>query len=639
MVSAIDIDIRKRVEPRAIIDSCCAPGGRFCDVPRNVTDRYETGSTMNMAAVPGKRSASMRRLVSLVGTATALALAIPMLITPAAPVSAATTPVPRLFVGAAAPGSTSYPVPAGSVFVDGSNGNDSAAGNQSSPLRSIAAAVSRAGSGGTIVIRRGSYNESVVIPYDKSLTVQAYPGESVWMDGSVPVTNWTRSGSRWVASNWSPQFSSNIDGKADNSRFLQSGYPMAARPDQVFVNGTALRQVASSSEVVAGTFAVDYSARTLTIGDDPSGRELRASNKAQAIYVQSPGTTLQGFGVRRYATTYDLRGAIKMENVNSVLRDMTVVDNATIGVTISNNNALVERVTIQRSGMLGLGMSAAYGSVVRNSTISQNNTENFKPAPVSGGIKITRTRGITVTGNDVSNNFSSIGIWFDESCYDIRVTNNKANGNSKAGIQLELSDTAIVANNEALGADAGIHIYNTGNVKVWNNNVGGSRLFGLKLSQDERRQATHSTGRDPRRPVPDSTVPWITRNITISNNAFGNGGAFQFYALDGRTNTAVDNMNVTIDGNLFNRRVVSSNPTMVAWGKGDNVTLERYETPSALATAKNGSWRNAQTANSLPIASMGPDMSSASSSVAKSLPSDVAAATGLSTGLRRVGRV
>lgn len=553
--------------------------------------------------------------------------------------AAAAVPVQRLSVGAAAPGSASYPIPSGSLFVDGGSGSDSAAGTQSNPLRSIGAAISRAGSGATIVVRRGSYNESVVVPYEKSLTIQPYPGESVWMDGSIPVTNWSRSGNRWVASNWTPQFSSAIDGKADNTRYLQSSYPMAAKPDQVFVNGAALRQVGSSSQVVAGTFAVDYSARTITIGDDPSGREVRASNKSQAIYVQSPRTTLQGFGVRRYATSYDLRGAIKMENVNAVLRDMTVVDNATIGVTISNNNALVERVTIQRSGMLGLGMSAAYNSVVRDSTITQNNSENFKPAPVSGGIKITRTRGITVTGNDVSSNYNSIGIWFDESCYDVKVTNNKANGNTKAGIQLELSDTAIIANNEALGAEAGIHIFNTGNVKIWNNNVGGSRLFGLKLSQDERRQATHSTGRDPRRPVPDSTVPWITRNITVSNNAFGNGGPFQFYALDGRTNIAVDKMNVTIDGNLFNRRVVSSDPTMVAWGKGDNVTLERYETPAALAAAKNGSWRNAQTTGSVPIGSMGADMSSASSSVAKPLPSDIAAATGLATGLKRVGRV
>lgn len=597
---------------------------------------------MNPATAPRTRSTFHRCSRRLIATTTSLLIAVSLVVPTgswASQVTLSAGPTQRMTVGASAPGSASYSIPSGSVFVDGSNGNDSAAGTQSAPLRTIGKAVSRASSGGTIVIRRGSYNESVVIPYDKRLTVQPYPGESVWMDGSVPVSNWARSGNRWVATNWSSQFSSAIDGKADNSRYLQSGYPMAARPDQVFLNGTALRQVGSSSEVVAGTFAVDYNARTLTIGDDPSGREVRASNKAQAIYVQSPNTTLQGFGVRRYATTYDLRGAIKMENVNAVLRDMTVVDNATIGVTISNNNALVERVTIQRSGMLGLGMSQAYGSVIRDSTVSQNNVENFKPAPVSGGIKITRTRGITVTGNDVSSNYSSIGIWFDESCYDVKVTNNKANGNSKAGIQLELSDTAIVANNEALGAEAGIHIYNTGNVKIWNNNVGGSRLFGLKLSQDERRQATHSTGRDPRRPVPDSTVPWITRNITISNNAFGNGGAFQFYALDGRTNTAVDKMNVTIDGNLFNRRVVRTDPTMVAWGKGDNVTLERYETPAALAAAKNGSWKNAQTSGSTPIGSMGTDMNSASSSVAKALPSDVAAATGLATGLRRVGRV
>ena len=127
---------------------------------------------------------------------------------------------------------------------------------------------------------------------------------------------------------------------------------------------------------------------------------------------------------------------------------------------------------------------------------------------------------------------------------------------------------------------------------MFNNEVGGSSLFGIKLAQDERRQTQSAASP---RPATRATATWSIRRCPgsprtsrSSNNVFGNGGHFQLYALDGKTNRAVDTWNLTINGNLFNKRVVKTDPTMVAWGKGDNVTLERYETPAALAAAKNG---------------------------------------------------
>jgi polyferredoxin len=49
----------------------------------------------------------------------------------------------------------------------------------------------------------------------------------------------------------------------------------------VFVNGNPLIQVASPSQVGPGQFAVDYSAQTITIGTDPTGQEVRASDLKQ----------------------------------------------------------------------------------------------------------------------------------------------------------------------------------------------------------------------------------------------------------------------------------------------------------------------------------------------------------------------
>ncbi|MET1005198.1 MAG: right-handed parallel beta-helix repeat-containing protein [Propionibacteriaceae bacterium] len=586
-----------------------------------------------MSLSAATRPQARRRALSATTAALTLTAGVAVSFVVSAPTASAALPSR----GSATVGTATYSVPSGAIFVDGSKGSDSASGSQGSPLKTVKAAVSKASSGKTIVIRSGTYNESVTVPGTKTLTIQNYPNEAVWLDGSTSVKSWSKSGSNWVTSGWKSEFSSSMGGTASfKARFIGSN-PMAADPDQVFVNGTALKQVSSASSVVAGTFAVNDGADTITIGTDPSGKDVRASNLAQALSISSPNSTVQGIGIRRYATPYETRSALQMSNKGGAIRNVVVQDNAMIGISLSNTGKVLDHVTVERNGMMGIGGTENDSSVVSNSKANNNNTQQFKDAPVSGGIKFTRSRGIKVLNTEAKSNGGS-GIWFDASCYDMTVTNNVATNNTKHQIEIEVSSKAIVANNVATGGETGILLYDAGNVKVFNNELGDSRLFGLKLAQDYRRQSNPNVpeAHDPRAPIPDPTVTWLTQNITVSNNIFGNGGKFQFYALDGETNIAVDKMNVTINGNLFNKRMDTSQPTMVAWGKGDNKTLERYESPSALAAAKNGSWKNAQVSSSMSIASM-KSVAGSYSSTAVGLPSDVATAMGKSAGTKGVG--
>jgi trimeric autotransporter adhesin len=107
---------------------------------------------------------------------------------------------------------------------------------------------------------------------------------------------------------------------------------------------------------------------------------------------------------------------------------------------------------------------------------------------------------------------------------------------------------------------------------------------------------------------------------------------FQVYALDRKTNIPADKMNLTINGNDFNTRDIKAQPTMVGWGGSDNVAVTRYETPAALAAAKNPSWRNLQdmaTGSQVSLVS--------TDSVAVPLPAAVAASIGVPTGTKHVG--
>ena len=76
---------------------------------------------------------------------------------------------------------------------------------------------------------------------------------------------------------------------------------------------------------------------------------------------------------------------------------------------------------------------------------------------------------------------------------------------------------------------------------------------------------------------------------------------------------------------------------MVAWGEADNVTLQLYQPPAALAAAKNPAWVNAQIPGTKRIEDMGPDKT-AYQWAAKPVPQDVAAATGLTASAKLLGR-
>jgi parallel beta-helix repeat protein len=324
-----------------------------------------------------------------------------------------------------------------------------------------------------------------------------------------------------------------------------------------------------------------------------------------------------------------------MGNIGGTVKDLVVVNNAAIGLALRNNDNYVENVTVSNNGLLGITGNYTYNAVIKDSVIQNNNTEHFKPAPVSGGVKITRARGVTFTNNDVSGNLSA-GFWCDESCYDVDVTNNIANNNATTGIQLEISDTGIVANNQTIGNEIGIQIINTGNVKIFNNEIGDSEKWGLRIKMDDRRNANTSlTGHDARRPNPDPAMPWIVSNITVSNNVFGAGGNFQFLSLDDTGVMSTDAMKVTINGNLFNPSVKGGPSRMVGWGGEDN-SIVTYDSPDALAAAKNGSWNNAAVPSQMPLSSMKPYEISLAS-VAVALPSDVAAVIGQAAGTKRLG--
>lgn len=399
-----------------------------------------------------------------------------------------TNPDTSSSVGSLGVGTAKYPVPSNAIYVS-AHGNSSGSGTAGSPFGSLATALQKAPSGATIVLRGGTYHESVEVPFNKKLIIQNYPGEAVWMDGASKLTIWSQSGSTW-STPWTYNFSHIVSFTSTDqtSWWVNSKYPMAGYPEQVWINGTELTQVGSASAVTASTFYVDSSSKRLIIGTNPSGKTVEASTLQKALIVHGNGSTLRGFGVKRYATSMNQLGAVSLEVPNLTLENIVVTDNATIGIFAWSTNLSINQVSSTHNGGLGMGLSSVDTATVNRSEFSYNNAERFNGAPVSGGVKASKVKNITVQDSLFKANQNSGGLWFDDQSQQIKLNGNTFRDNEDTGLIFEISDTVKVVDNYLINnGAAGLQLFNTSHAEVWNNTIIGNKKWSIRILQDSRR--------------------------------------------------------------------------------------------------------------------------------------------------------
>jgi hypothetical protein len=452
-------------------------------------------------------------------------------------------------------GSQQYEVPVDAVVV-ANTGDDAAAGTAEAPFLTLRQALSIAPDGATIVLRRGVYHESVVI--ERPVTIQSWPGEQVWFDGARRLTGWVADGDIWRLDGWDVEFDTSPTyqrGEADNNdkgwNFLDSDHPLAAHPDQVFVDGEALRQVASRDAVDDRSFFHDTGADQLFIGVDPLGREIVASDLVRAFAVRAEGVTLRGFGVRRYAPSVPDMGSVTLERQGILMEHVEVSDAATTGIGAIAPGIVLRNVHVVRSGMLGIHASEADGLVLDHVLSENNNTEHFNPSPVSGGLKVGRMVGILIDSSVFRSNRGP-GIWIDESVHDTRIVRTHALDNAHHGISLEISATAVVVGSTIAGNNrSGIKVNNTSDVQIWNNMIidNAPPIF---VAQDGRAHGDGSPGVDPRHPD-DPSMTWLVGPVVVANNIIVNpGGDGCLVCVEDYTgDRSAAEMQFTIEGNVY----------------------------------------------------------------------------------------
>ena len=375
---------------------------------------------------------------------------------------------------------TGYPLPAGALFV-ATTGSDASPGTQTAPVKTLQRAIDMAVAGDTIVVRGGQYYGQTA-GVSKEITIEAYPDEEVWFDGTESLSGgWVQSGSVWYRDgftthfDYSPTYTRGAsDGTVPGWIYINPNYPMAAHPEQIFFDDVEVAQVASLAQVVAGTFYIDYAAQRIYVGADPTGVDIASSVK-QRFFQTIAKVTLRDIGIRRYAPSVPDMGAVYVaESANGcLLENIHIEDIATTAISVSGPNTTLRNVTVLRTGFTGIHGYKAHNILLDHVTVTYANHEHFNHAPAAAGMKITSTKNVTVLSSTFSDN-DAAGFWADETVYGLTIASSVLSRNLGQGVIVELSQNALVVNNRILdNYESGIWIQGSGDVNIWNNSVAG----------------------------------------------------------------------------------------------------------------------------------------------------------------------
>lgn len=390
------------------------------------------------------------------------------------------------------------------------SGSDGNAGTAVAPVKTINKAVGLVASGGTIVMRGGTYrdwsnsNGTGFAAVSKAVTIQAYPHEQVWFDGADVVTGWTSDGAGHWYKDWStPSFCSGgyytyaYNAQPTNNSGPCSHYDMyydksgtsvttaAGDPQMVFINGTQMPEVTSLAAATGGKFYYDQTNKRIYVSTDPTSKTVELAARPTALVLSGAGSKVLGIGFRHYATNEQnnsTEAAVIINNTDQVVENSVFTLNAGGGLGMSNPiNAHVNHNVFAYNGFDGAegnghqhGSGAADNPIIENNMFNHNNNEGFgyncSASCSQAAIKISHMDGFTAKNNIFNNTTTGPGFWCDLACSNGIMVSNYASGNGKAGIMYEVSNTGIIASNLLVNNGMGI-MSGSANTKIYNNTI------------------------------------------------------------------------------------------------------------------------------------------------------------------------
>ncbi|UEM07339.1 right-handed parallel beta-helix repeat-containing protein (plasmid) [Skermanella rosea] len=325
------------------------------------------------------------------------------------------------------------------------------------------------------------------------------------LNGATVLSEWTRTGRYW-------RHEGLPEPLPRAGRCLDDGDLCTWRED-IFVGDVVYRRVANLAEVTAGTWYLDPVARTAYLSIDPAPFQVEMSTQPAAFHGHAEDIVIEGLVVERYASMAQFGAIHGHDGRRWTIRDTVVRWNHGVGIVLNTGSVIVGGAAID-NGQSGINGAAAHGARIEGVEIARNNFAGFDPAWEAGGLKIVKSYGVVIDGNDVHHN-AGPGLWGDIDMKGTIIRNNTVRNNESIGIQYEISYDAVVADNVVAGNGSADFTWLWGS-QILVQNSSGVEVTGNCIETD--RDGGNGIGLIYQERVSDRQGPYLTDRNRIHNN-------------------------------------------------------------------------------------------------------------------------
>jgi parallel beta-helix repeat protein len=316
------------------------------------------------------------------------------------------------------------------------------------------------------------YRETVTI--NKPLTLRGGPGAEIRGSDVWASSEFTLTGGLYKSTTAVPTLD------ADTHALCEGSSDGCHQPEQVYLDGVALKQVANTATPLSGEFKID-SNRNLYLADDPSAKVVEVTTRNTWINGTGESVTIDDIVFKHAAAD-----GIKPRGDNWRVEDSDLSYAHQANLRMSQGIGYVaQRNKLHHGGQMGMGGNNSSVQVLSNDVYA-NNIEEYKHSWAAGGMKLSNGKTLVVDGNHFHHNHGN-GVWTDvpNSPQDITVSNNRVDHNEDHGIRFEVSTNGNIYGNTVwengwLGGGYGISLNASSGARVHHNavawNEGGIRV-------------------------------------------------------------------------------------------------------------------------------------------------------------------
>ncbi len=397
------------------------------------------------------------------------------------------------------------PKVSGKIYYVAVDGQADQSGESLAKPTSLEVAIERVHAGDAIVMRGGTYRTGNLL-LNQGITIQPYADEQPVLKGTFVAADWKNLGNGLWKTAWSRLFPAKPDGWWSRDRFGKETPLCIFNNDMVFVDRRFLQAVSREGEVDENSYYIDYDARQVYIGIDPSHRLVeitafdiglkRITGDCHGKKSDHKGPVIRGIIFTQYAyCALEVEGkepeGISPEAehgkdvVGTTLEYCTLTFCSRVAAYLRGDRLTLRHCKVSDTSTEGIYIIGSSDVLLEKNIFSRNNIEKitgYYPAAVK---IFNQSYRVTCEDNLVIDLPYSNGIWYDVGNVDGRFLNNWIEGvgdvhrafndkrpyPSQNGFFFEISKGAICAGNVFVNCDQGIFVLNSSNVQLYQNTL------------------------------------------------------------------------------------------------------------------------------------------------------------------------